>query len=82
MFDKECMRLKYSNPHLTNGEMKGHLNHFITHSKPQRYLDSLSEQKSITQSQMMGESQYNESFSIRAPKEQQIMNNDSLISMP
>jgi hypothetical protein len=41
LFDKEFMKIKYTNPHLTNEEVKKELMNYFDNTKPDRYWDEL-----------------------------------------
>lgn len=41
LFDKEFMKINYTNPHLTNNEIKQQLGTYFDTTKPERFVDDL-----------------------------------------
>ena len=51
LFDKEFMKLKYTNPHLTNEDILKMLRTYFESTKPERFWDDLEKSELFQQSQ-------------------------------
>lgn len=50
LFDKEFMKIKYTNPHLTNEEIRQQLSEYFETTKPDRYWDDLEKSQAFLNS--------------------------------